>query len=508
MFVPKPSTVTTSSGSFTVDRSCKIAVMDDGDAHSRVGEYLHSLFMTRPFEIQLKHSQFDGDPTSGAIRLLKKSRKDASIDESYELTIAPNDVTITAQSDAGLTRGVQSLYQLALQQKDASDSASTDIIKIPAMTIADQPRFAWRGMHLDVSRHFFSVADIKRYLDLLALFKFNVFHWHLTDDQGWRFEIDAYPRLTSIGAKRSDGKTSGSGFYTKKDIREVIDYAKLRHIEVIPEIDLPGHTQAMLAAYPELSCTGGPLEVSKTTGIHKDVLCVGNEDAFKLVTTMLDEVAEVFDSTYIHLGGDECPTDRWKECAKCQKRFTDERLKDESGLQGYFTARVVAHLKKLNRVGVFWDEVLEMGLPAGNVLMSWRGMEHGINAAKQGHRVVMSPHTHCYFDFKHIDDPNDHGATWADPISLKEVYAFEPIPAELNDESGKNVLGGQANVWTERMPDFKTVEMMALPRMCALSEVLWTNAKDRDWSSFRKRLATITPWLANNHNVHKSIHGE
>lgn len=482
--------------------------MDDGNAEARVGEYLHGLFAQSPFEIPLDITHFAGDAPNRSIRLLKKPSDHADIGEQHELAVTTDGITISAHNDAGLTRGIQSLYQLALQQVGLIDSTSIKEIRIPAIQVTDKPRFGWRGMHLDVSRHFFPVNDIKRYLDLLALFKFNVFHWHLTDDQGWRVQIDAFAKLTEIGAKRADNKPSGSGFYTKKDIREVIEYAKLRHIEVIPEIDLPGHTQAVLAAYPELSCTGGPFDVSQTSGIHKDVLCVGNEDTFKFVTGMLDEIAELFESQYIHLGGDECPTDRWKECKKCQKRMADEKLKDETGLQGYFTTRMVQHLEKLNRVGVFWDEVLELGLPAGNVLMSWRGMDHGINAAKQGHRVVMSPHSHCYFDFKHSKDPSDHGATWADPISLKEVYDFEPIPAILDAKAAKNVLGGQANVWTERMPDFATVESMILPRMCALSEVLWSDAKDRNWPDFRKRLAALTPWLEKNHNVHKCIHGD
>jgi hexosaminidase len=505
MIIPKPSKIELPSGTFTLDRECVIGATDDGNAGTQAGEYLHALFTRAPFDIPLDISHFADGTSQRTIHLVKKPSDGDATDESYELAVSRNDITIAAPTDHGLTRGVQSLHQVAMQRAGGESTHAVQAVNIPALHVTDRPRFAWRGMHLDVSRHFFPVDDIKRYLDLLATFKFNVFHWHLTDDQGWRVEIERYPKLTSIGAKREDGKPAGSGFYTKKQIRDVIDYAKQRHIEVIPEIDLPGHTQAALAAYPNLTCTGGPFEVSRKTGVHKDVLCVGNEDTFKFVTGVLDEVGEMFDSPYIHLGGDECPTDRWKECEKCQKRWTDEKLKDESALQGYFTTRVVEHLKRINRVGVFWDEVLERGLPKGNVLMSWRGMEHGIEAAKQGHRVVMSPHTHCYFDFKHTKDPNDPGATWADPISLEEVYAFEPIPAELDAESAKNVFGGQGNVWTERMADMATVEMMVLPRMCALAEVLWSDAKQRDWADFRKRLAAHAPWLEKNYNVHKSI---
>ncbi|GJM26676.1 MAG: hypothetical protein DHS20C16_30910 [Phycisphaerae bacterium] len=505
MIIPKPTHIEPATGSFSLDRECIISVTDDGNAESGVGEYLHGLFARKPFDIPLEVSHLADQAAGRTIRLVKKPANDPASPERYDLTISGDGISITAATDVGLTRGAQSLHQIVLWQVGGNSKQSHQQLNIPAMRVTDEPRFGWRGMHLDVSRHFFSVDDIKRYLDLLAAFKFNVFHWHLTDDQGWRIEIKRYPKLTSVGAKRNDGKPSGSGYYTQKQIRDIIDYARQRHIEVIPEIDLPGHTQAVLAAYPELSCTGGPFEVSLKTGIHKDVLCVGNEKTFEFVTGVLDEIADVFESPYIHLGGDECPTDRWKECAKCQKRWTDEKLKDETGLQGYFTKRVVKHLKTLKRVGVFWDEVLELGLPDGNVLMSWRGMEHGINAAKQGHRVVMSPHTHCYFDFKHTKDPDDHGATWADPISLKEVYAFEPISPELDAKGGKQVLGGQANVWTEQMPDFKTVEMMVLPRMIALAEVLWSDAKSRDWSDFHKRLITLAPWLENNYNVHKSI---
>ncbi|MCA9249796.1 MAG: beta-N-acetylhexosaminidase [Phycisphaerae bacterium] len=504
MIIPKPLEFKQLTGSFQLDRECVIGATDDGNAETLVGEYLHSLLVRPPFDIPLEVSHFADSASKRTIRLVKKPASDGNA-EQYELKVSDGGIQIVASTDAGLTRGVQSLYQLALQQVNDQSNVAIQSVSLPAIEMTDKPRFVWRGMHLDVSRHFFPVDDIKRYLDLLAAFKFNVFHWHLTDDQGWRLEIEQYPELTRVGSAPNVSEPGRSGFYTKSQIREVIEYAAQRHIEVIPEIDLPGHTQAVLAAYPKLSCTGGPFEVSPKSGIHKDVLCVGNEDTFKLVFAVLDEIAELFVSGYIHLGGDECPTDRWKECKKCQKRWADEKLKDENDLQGYFTRRVVEHLKKINRVGVFWDEVLERGLPAGHVLMSWRGMEHGIQAAKLGHKVVMSPHTHCYFDFKQTNDPDEHGATWADPITLEEVYAFDPIPSELDAKSAHHVLGGQANVWTERMPDMKTVEMMVLPRMCGLSEAIWSDAKHRNWDDFRKRLAAIAPWLTKNYNVHKSI---
>ncbi len=386
--------------------------------------------------------------------------------EEYKLSVSSKTLKIEASSAAGLMRGIQTLRQLSDLKGD---------IRIPALEIHDYPKFEWRGLLLDCCRHFMDKEFVMRYIDLLAYHKMNVLHWHLTEDQAWRLAIDQYPKLTSVGAwrKGKDGQPYG-GFYTKEDVKEILAYAKERHVEVVPEIEMPGHAQAALAAYPELSCTGGPFEVQIDWGVFKDIYCAGNDSVFVFIENVLDEVMELFPSEYIHIGGDEAPKYRWDNCAKCQQRLQDEKLHDSHELQSYFIKRVERYLNQNGRQLIGWDEILEGGLAPSATVQSWRGMQGGIDAVQSGRKAIMSPTSHCYFDY-------DLAA-----IDLEKVYSFNPIPDGLTTEEEALILGGECNMWSERAPQ-ETVDSKVFPRMLALSEVLWTSGK-KDYSSFYNRV--------------------
>ena len=384
--------------------------------------------------------------------------------------------------------------------------------------IQDKPKFQWRGLHLDVSRHFFNVQEVKRFIDLMALYKFNKFHWHLTDDQGWRIEIKKYPKLTSIGAFRDstllghysdlprvyDGEEYG-GFYTQEDVKEIVQYAKTKYIDVIPEIELPGHSRAALAAYPEYSCTGVNQPVPLVWGIFDDIYC-SKDETIEFMKDILSEVVELFPSDYIHIGGDEAPKTRWKKCKDCQRVIKNNNLKDEHELQSYFIGEMDAYLTSKGRKLIGWDEILEGGLSPNAAVMSWRGEQGGIDAAKQGHYVVMSPTTYCYFDYyqsSHAIEPLAIGGY----LPLEKVYQYNPIPKELNKEEQRFILGGQANLWTEYISTFEQLEYMTYPRALALSQSLWSTAKP----SYEEFLAVYLKYqenylTRNGVNYAKSIH--
>lgn len=431
---------------------------------------------------------------------------DTSI-ERYSLDISPEKVQIKAKSAQGIFHGIQSFRQILAAYPDG---------RIPAWSIQDQPRFEWRGMHLDVSRHFFSVDEVKKYIDYLALYKLNTFHWHLTEDQGWRIEIKKYPKLTEIGAWRNGtmvGKYDNQeydairygGFYTQDQIREVVAYATERHITVVPEIEMPGHALAALTAYPELSCTGGPFEVAKGWGVFDDVFCAGNDEVFSFLQDVLDEVLELFPSQYIHIGGDECPKTRWKACEKCQKRIKEEGLKDEHELQSYFIQRIEKYLNAKGRKIIGWDEILEGGLAPNAAVMSWRGTEGGIAAAQEEHFAVMSPGSPCYFDHYQVKDTSTEPHAIGGYNPLSKVYAYEPVPDALSEEEAKYIMGAQANVWTEYMKTFDHVEYMSLPRMAALAEVVWTQPGKKDYPDFLRRLkiqVKILDQMGTNYSKH------
>jgi len=388
-------------------------------------------------------------------------------EEGYLLSSSPRGVRIRARGPAGLFWGIQTLLQLL---------APSGGREVPGVEIADRPRFSWRGYLLDPARHFRTKEFLKRTIDLLALHKCNVLQLHLTDDQGWRIEIRRYPRLTEVGAWRGTGEARYGGFYTQEDLREIVAYAARRGVTVVPEIEMPGHSLAALAAYPELSCTGGPFQVWTRWGISEDLLCPGREETFRFVQEVLEEVLAVFPSRFIHVGGDECPRKRWKACPRCQKRIRDEGLRDETELHGYFIRRIDAFLASKGRRLVGWDEILEGGLAPGATVMSWRGEKGGIAAANMGHDVVMSPTSHCYLDYP------------LSRIPLEKAYAYEPIPREIAPEKARHVLGLQGNMWGEGTPRDEDVDRMTWPRQAALAEAGWSPKEARDWRDFAARL--------------------
>jgi len=393
--------------------------------------------------------------------------------ERYLLTVEPNRIVLAAASFEGFARGIQALRQLF------PTAAMQDVkipLALPCVTIRDEPRFSWRGLNLDCSRHFMDVEFIKRYIDLLAYHRMNVFHWHLTDDHGWRIEIPGYPRLTGIGAwRKGKGGTPYGGYYTAGDIREVVQFAADRAVTVMPEIEMPGHSTAALAAYPELSCTGGPFEGATSWGIKKEVYCAGREETFTFLQAVLDRVMELFPSPYIHIGGDECLKTRWKKCPRCQARIKEEGLVNEEELQSYFISRMGHYIEENGRQFIGWDEILEGGIPPGAVVQSWRGTAGAVEAVHAGHRTIVSPTSHTYFDY---------GLARTD---LAKVYGFDPVPEELSAEDASLVLGSEANMWTEYAPQH-TIDSKVFPRLCALAEVLWTPEEERSLHDFRDRM--------------------
>ncbi len=422
--------------------------------------------------------------------------------EGYVLKVERDKVLITAFKSNGLFYGVQSLLQLLPPQVEATTVQPSDW-KIPALKIVDRPRFAYRGMHLDVSRHFFSVQNVKQYIDLLAMNKINKFHWHLTDDQGWRIEIKKYPKLTEIGAWRVERtemwsdrpeakegeKATYGGFYTQEEVKEIIAYAASRFIEVIPEIDMPGHMVAVFAAYPEFSCDNEIYRV--IPGGYwppRDILCVGNDSSLLFIKDVLSEVMELFPSQYVHIGGDEAVKTKWEKCPKCQNRMKQHNLVNENELQSWFISYieqfVLAHGKRI----IGWDEILEGGLAPEATVMSWRGTKGGIEAAKMGHDVIMTPYSHLYLDYAQDNPETEPKAMHNNLTTLERVYSYEPMPAELTKEEQKYILGAQANVWTEFMPNYKHVEYMASSRMCALSEIVWTMPENKNYNKFRRKM--------------------
>ena len=433
--------------------------------------------------------------------ILLKLSKDVKEEEGYGITIHDAGVTIEGKTAAGVFYGIQTLRKSMPVVKDAK------VIELPAVQITDAPRFGYRGMMLDVSRHFFSVEFVKQYIDLIALHNMNVLHWHLTDDQGWRVEIKKYPRLTEIGSQRSetvigrnsqvyDGTPYG-GYYTQEQMREIVEYAHQRYIEVIPEIDMPGHMLAVLAAYPNLGCTGGPYEVGTSWGVFDDILCAGKEETFQFVQDVLDEVMDIFPSKYIHIGGDEAPRTQWKKCELCQKRIKEEGIKGddkmsaEAKLQGYFAKRVEKYLSSKGRKLIGWDELLDSDVEKSAAIMSWRGMEGGLKASSLGHDVVMTPTDHVYFDHYQVEE------TWNEPLNIcctltmEQVYKFEPAPDTLSDEAKKHILGALANLWTEYITCENLAEYMVLPRMGALAESQWMQPDKKNYENFVERAAHL-----------------
>lgn len=420
--------------------------------------------------------------------------------EAYRIRIDGQTIQIEGASEAAVFYGIQTL-------RKSVPVGNCKAITFNPGTISDAPRFAYRGMMLDVARHFQSVDFVKKYIDLLALHNINRFHWHLTEDQGWRIEIESYPKLTEMGSMRSEtviGRNTGEydgtphgGFYTKDELKEVVAYAAERYITIIPEVDLPGHMLAALTAYPELGCTGGPYEVAREWGVFDDVLCPGKEETFTFLEAVLTEVMEIFPSDYIHIGGDESPKTRWEECPDCQARIKELGLTDHNGhmaehyLQSYVTARIEKFLNDHGRRIIGWDEILEGELAPNATVMSWRGMGGGIQAAQMGHDVIMTPTTYCYFDYYQTDKIDDEPLAIGGFLPLEQVYSFEPAPDQLTADQKGHILGAQANLWTEYIREEEHVEYMTLPRLAAMSEVQWMQPKNKEYAAFLERLPRL-----------------
>ncbi len=422
--------------------------------------------------------------------------------EKYSLHISEKRIVIEAATPSAAFYGFQSLKQLLPLKSEFNHES----IQVAGVLIEDEPAHDYRGVHLDVARHFYTADSIKRFIDILALHKINTFHWHLTDDQGWRLEIKKYPKLTQVGAYRARtviGRNSPDyddvphgGYYTQDEVRDIVRYAAERYINIIPEIDMPGHMVAVLAAYPELGCQNKQLQVAEKWGVFEDVLCVGKKESYRFIYDVLDEVMDLFPSKYIHIGGDECPKDRWENCSHCQKEIRklglkpDDHFSAEQKLQSYFTRKVEKYLNEKGRYIIGWDEILEGGISPTATLMAWRGVGYGMEAAQLGNKVVLSPNTHTYFDYYQTKDIENEPLAIGGCTTLEMVYNWQPFEKVESQQARNNIIGVQANLWTEYIKTFKHVEYMLLPRLAALSEVAWSDAP-KDYSGFQERLARM-----------------
>ncbi len=492
--IPQPVSMQVNRGQFVL--SADTVIVADAELQDKAGQLADALRPATgfPFTIQTAAA-------GNAIRL----KLDASLErlgkEGYRLTVKPDGIAIDAPAKAGVFYGIQTLRQLLPEAIYAADKQSGVAWTVPCVEIEDYPRFQWRGMHLDVARYFMPAEFVKKYIDLLAMHKMNTFHWHLTEDQGWRIEIRKYPKLTEVGAWRDetivghagrggnqyDGIRHG-GFYTQQQVREIVAYAKQRHVNVVPEIEMPGHSQAAIAAYPELGCTDQPLKVMTTWGVNENVFNV-NEVTFTFLQDVLLEVMELFDSPFIHIGGDEVPKKQWKENAYAQAKMKELGLKNEEELQSWFIKRIDTFVTQHGRRIIGWDEILEGGLAPGATVMSWRGEAGGIAAAKSGHDVVMASNSHLYFDYYQAD-PKTEPLAIGGFLPLEKVYSYDPVPAVLSGQQAKHILGAQGQLWAEYIPNPKHAEYMAFPRASALAEVVWSPKQARNYDQFIERMMT------------------
>lgn len=485
--MPQSITLSNSDNQFVLHSGTLISYTSGNKDMARNAQFLQT-YLTDQLGYTLRIEP--GIASEGIV--LKLNEGQAS--EGYTITVDADRVLVEATSPAGIFYGIQTIRKAVPVEMGA-------VVGFPAGVITDAPRFAYRGAHLDVCRHFFSVDSVKTYIDMLVLHNMNKFHWHLTEDQGWRMEIKQFPKLTEIGSVRngtmirkdwnSNDSIQYGGFYTQDECREIVKYAADRYITVIPEIDMPGHMVAAVTAYPELGCTGGPYEVRTIWGVSEELLCAGNEKVYDFVDKVLDEVMDVFPSKDIHIGGDECPKTEWEKCPKCQSKIKalglkkDDRFTAEQKLQAYFTKHVDEYLTKHGRNAIGWDEILEGGVSENATVMSWRGESGGIEAARLKHRVIMTPNTYCYFDYYQSKDCDNEPFAIGGFLPIKHVYDYEPLPANLTPEEQSYIWGVQCNVWTEYIPTFSHVQYMMLPRGAALSEVQWSLPEAKDYEKFK-----------------------
>jgi len=491
--LPVPNSIARQPGTFVLRPKSRI--LADNQSLATAQYLAERLRRSTGFDLPIRTETVI--PAEGDIVLETKGLDRGASGEAYTLTVSPQSVVVRASQFPGLFYGAQSLLQTFSPAVFAADPVKKASWSIPCVKIEDAPRFPWRGFMLDVSRHFFAKEEIKRVLDLMALHKLNTFHWHLTDDQGWRIEIEKYPKLVEVGAWRKsigfalDPNTSKAyapdgrygGYYSQADVRDIVAYAQTRNITIVPEIEMPGHASAALLAFPEFACPQtGPPESRRAP----DVYCAGNEETFAFLEAVLTEICELFPGKYIHIGGDEVSKRSWRQCPRCQARITREGLKDETGLQNYFERRIAQFLQSKDRRPIGWSEIGEGNLPSDVVIMDWLG--GAANAARQGHDVVRCPNTYCYFDYYQSQvrsaEPPASGAY----LPLEQVYSFEPLPAGLNGPAQAHILGPQANLWTEYIPSMKQAEYMSFPRLCALAEVAWSSPERRHWRDFSQRL--------------------
>lgn len=490
--IPLPSTYELKPGTFYITGQSSIGIDKSDPEMTALANYFNEeISDATGFSLPVNNS--------GTIIFQLGEHKELG-EEGYQLSISADQLILSAYKHHGIFNGIQSVLQLLPPEIKSKTVQADATWSINCIEVTDKPQFAWRGLMLDVSRHFFTKQEVKKFIDQMAEYKYNVFHWHLTDDQGWRLEVKSLPRLTAIGAWRAPrvgnwwerepqlptDSLSYGGYYTTEDIREIVEYAQQRYVTIVPEIDIPGHSMAALSAYPEISCTGGPFHVNVGNTFYTEIensLCAGNEQTFEVLDSVFAEVARLFPSPYIHIGGDECYKGFWEKCPKCKMRMQKEHLKNLEELQSYFVKRVAAMVQKRGKQVIGWDEILEGGLAPKAIVMSWRGMKGGIEAAKQGHSVIMTPTDHCYLDF-YQGDPTVEPNTYS-MLRLQDCYKYQLIPDSVD---ASLIMGGQGNLWTESVPHYRQVEYMIWPRALAISETLWTDARLRNWKFFVNRV--------------------
>lgn len=491
--IPRPNNVaidTTSTDNFILDKN--VAIVHNGDEDMTRNAGFLAQYIKDMTGIEISKS-------GNKVIKLQANLSDKN-SEAYKLNVYPDSVVINGASPAAVFRALQTL-------RKSLPCMELDAVKMPVVEIYDYPRFGYRGAHFDVCRHFFTIDEVKTFIDMLALHNINNFHWHLNDDQGWRIEIKKYPKLIEVGSNRKEtviGRTPGewdgipvSGYYTQEEAKEIVEYAAERYINVIPEIDMPGHMRAALAAYPQYGCTGGPYDVWTEWGVTEEVLCAGNDSTMTFLADVFNEIMDIFPSKYINAGGDECPKTRWKECPKCQARIKAEgitakgRFNEFDRLQGYVTNYVYKVISARGRVMMGWDEILQADIPTDAIVLSWQGIAGAIEGARRGNKVVLSPNSHCYFDFYQSKDTQFEPFAIGGYTPVEKVYGFEPIPSELNEEQAKYVIGAQCNLWTEYIKSFSQAQYMELPRLAALCEVQWTEPQLKDYESFKERIPAM-----------------
>ena len=501
--IPQPRSVNMQKGAPFLLQPSTVITYTAGNDMQRNAAFL-SQWINELTGVKLGVQATKGKAKSVISLVIDAKAKDINNTEGYAINITNKGIVVRGKTAAGVFYGCQTLRKTMPALKNADGTA---VIEMPAVAITDEPRFGYRGMHLDCSRHFYKASFVKQYIDMIALHNMNRFHWHLTDDQGWRFAVDKYPKLATIASQRNGtmlghcpnviDHTPYGGYYTDEEIKDIIKYAADRYITIIPEVDMPGHMMAVLAAYPELGCTGGPYETAMRWGIFEDILCAGNPKSYEFLEAVLDKVCDLFPSRYIHIGGDEAPRTRWEKCPKCQAIIAKEGIVAKDGhskealLQGYLTHKVQAYLEAKGRRIIGWDELLGCDVDTTATIMSWRGSEPGAKGAKLGHDVIMTPMPHCYFDFYQTKDIRNEPVAIGNFLDVAKVYAMQPIADGLSPEAAKHIIGVQANVWTEYITCPEYVEYMILPRMAALAEVQWMPESQKNFDAFKKRITSF-----------------